>query len=119
LSLATPYPDQLFAQPDKNINISRMATDDVRIPQHVGLSEAPRDVEAIKKQEKAAILPHWDSGIAFKLGYNLRTRLLTFERPAVVDISTISTPGHVLFHAVSTVIHTIAFQRQWFGEMPC
>jgi len=82
-----------------------MATDDIQIPQHVGLSEAPRDVEAIKKQEKAALLPHWDSGIAFKLGYNLRTRLLTFERPAVVDISTISTPGHVLFHAVSTMIN--------------
>ncbi|KAG9192822.1 alcohol dehydrogenase, propanol-preferring [Alternaria panax] len=78
-----------------------MATDDITIPQHVGISEAPRDIEAIKKQEKAALLPHWDSGIAFKLGYNLRTRLLTFERPAVVNISTISTPGHVLFHAVT------------------
>ena len=77
-----------------------MTTDDVAIPQHVGLSEAPRDVEAIKKQEKASILPYWNSDIAFKLGYNLRTRLLTQERPAVVDISTISTPGHVLFHAV-------------------
>ena len=85
-------------------NTFTMATDDIQIPQHVGLSEAPRDVEAIKKHEKAALLPHWDSGIAFKLGYNLRTRLLTFERPAVVDISTISTPGHVLFHAVSTMI---------------
>ncbi|CAN9082912.1 unnamed protein product [Alternaria alternata] len=78
-----------------------MATDDITIPQHVAIAEAPRDVEAIKKQEKAALLSHWDSDVAFKLGCNLRTRLLTFERPAVVDISTISTPGHVLFHATT------------------
>jgi uncharacterized protein (UPF0303 family) len=90
-----------------------MATDDMAIPQHVGISEAPRDVEAIKKQEKAALLPHWDSGVAFKLGYNLRTRLLTFERPAVVDISTISTPGHVLFHAVSTMINFVVERRRY------
>lgn len=77
-----------------------MATDDVQIPQHVGLSEAPRDIEAIKAQEKDSTLPYWDSSVAFKLGYNIRTRLLTFERPAVVNISTISTPGHVLFHSV-------------------
>lgn len=77
-----------------------MATDDITIPQHVGISEAPRDVEAIKAQEKASILSHWNADIAFKLGYNLRTRLLTQERPAVVHISTISTPPHVLFHAV-------------------
>ncbi|KAI0586288.1 heme-degrading-like protein [Pyrenophora tritici-repentis] len=78
-----------------------MATDDVQIPQHVGLAEAPREVEAIKAQEKESILPYWDSSVAFKLGYNIRTRLLTFERPAVVNISTISTPGHVLFHSVT------------------
>ena len=77
-----------------------MATDDVTIPQHISISEAPRDVEAIKAQEKASILPHWNADVAFKLGYNLRTRLLTQERPAVVHISTISTPPHVLFHAV-------------------
>jgi uncharacterized protein (UPF0303 family) len=88
-----------------------MATDDITIPQHVAIAEAPRDVEAIKKQEKAALLSHWDSDVAFKLGCNLRTRLLTFERPAVVDISTISTPGHVLFHAVSTLIKAIVERR--------
>ncbi|CAE7216592.1 hypothetical protein CFE70_010062 [Pyrenophora teres f. teres 0-1] len=78
-----------------------MATDDIQIPQHMGLAEAPRDVEAIKAQEKESVLPYWDSSVAFKLGYNIRTRLLTFERPAVVNISTISTPGHVLFHSVT------------------
>ena len=77
-----------------------MATDDVTIPQHVDLQEAPRDVEAIKRQEKQSTLAHWDAGVAFELGYAIRTRLLTFERPAVVNISTISTPPHVLFHAV-------------------
>jgi uncharacterized protein (UPF0303 family) len=77
-----------------------MATDDMMIPQHVSLAEAPRDVEAIKKQENASKLCHWDAGVAFRLGLALRTRLLTFERPAVVNISTVSTPPHVLFHAV-------------------
>jgi uncharacterized protein (UPF0303 family) len=77
-----------------------MATDDNTIPQHVGLQEAPRDIEAIKAQENQSLLSHWDAGVAFQLGCALRTRLLTFERPAIVDISTISTPPHVLFHAV-------------------
>lgn len=89
----------------EKIHSLTMATDDVMIPQHVGISEAPRDVEAIRAQEKASILPYWNPDVAFKLGYNLRTRLLTQERPAVVDISTISTPPHVLFHAVSTHSH--------------
>jgi uncharacterized protein (UPF0303 family) len=81
-------------------NSVKMATDDITIPQHMALKEAPRDIEAIKVQEKQSLLSHWDAGVAFQLGCALRTRLLTFERPAVVDISTVSTPPHVLFHAV-------------------
>jgi hypothetical protein len=78
-----------------------MATEDMIMPEHTPISPAPRDIDAIKAQEKASTLPYWNANVAFKLGVNLRTRLLTQERPAVVDISTISTPGHVLFHAVS------------------
>ncbi|CAO2648145.1 Nn.00g090670.m01.CDS01 [Neocucurbitaria sp. VM-36] len=78
-----------------------MATDDITIPQHVPIGEAPRDVDAIAAQEKATQLPYWNAGVAFQLGCSLRTRLLTFDKPAVVHISTVSTPAHVLFHSVT------------------
>ena len=42
-----------------------------------------------------------DGAVAFQLGCALRTRLLTFDKPVVIDISTISEPGHVLFRAVT------------------
>jgi uncharacterized protein (UPF0303 family) len=78
-----------------------MATVDALIPEHKPLSEAPRDVSAIASQETASRLPTWDAAVAFQLGVALRTRLLSFERPAVVHISTLSTPAHVLFHSVT------------------
>lgn len=77
-----------------------METPDVTVPNHTPIATAPRDIDAIKAQEKDCTLPFWNGDVAFKLGVNLRTRLLTEERPAVVHISTISTPPHVLFHAV-------------------
>ncbi|EUC35104.1 hypothetical protein COCCADRAFT_91639 [Bipolaris zeicola 26-R-13] len=78
-----------------------METPDVTVPNHTPIATAPRDIDAIKAQEKDCTLPFWNGDVAFKLGVNLRTRLLTEERPAVVHISTISTPPHVLFHAVT------------------
>ncbi|KAH7400827.1 hypothetical protein DE146DRAFT_476420 [Phaeosphaeria sp. MPI-PUGE-AT-0046c] len=78
-----------------------MATVDSLIPEHVPLSKAPRDLSAITAQERANPLPYWDGTVAFQLGCALRTRLLTFEKPVVIDISTISEPGHVLFRAVT------------------
>lgn len=78
-----------------------MATDDITIPQHMPIGEAPRSLDAIAAQEKASQLPHWDATVAFQLGCALRTRLLTFDNPAVIHISTPSTPAHVLFHSVT------------------
>jgi uncharacterized protein (UPF0303 family) len=70
------------------------------------LAEAPRDISAIAAQERASQLPYWNAAVAFQLGCALRTRLLGFEKPCVVHISTVSGggpggEGHVLFHSVS------------------
>jgi uncharacterized protein (UPF0303 family) len=78
-----------------------MATQDMLIPEPHPLSEAPRDLAAITSQERASPLPYWNATVAFQLGCALRTRLLSFEKPTVIHISTISEPGHVLFHAVT------------------
>lgn len=78
-----------------------MATEDILIPEYKALSEAPRDVAAIAEQERASTLPYWNASVAFQLGCALRTRLLSFDKPAVVHISSISTPPHVLFHSVT------------------
>lgn len=78
-----------------------MATDDTTIPQFKALGEAPRDLTAIAEQETASKLPHWNAAVAFQLGVALRTRLLSFDKPCVINISTISTPPHVLFHSVT------------------
>ncbi|KAF9696913.1 hypothetical protein EKO04_004644 [Ascochyta lentis] len=78
-----------------------MATYDSIIPQFKPLSEAPRDTTAIAAQETTCTLPTWTSNTAFELGVALRTRLLTFDNPCVINISTISSPPHVLFHAVT------------------
>jgi uncharacterized protein (UPF0303 family) len=82
------------------------ATMDQVIPQHRDIAEAPRDLNAIAQQERAHILAQWDATVAFQLGCALRTRLLTFEKPTVIHISTVSEPGHVLFHSVSTCTPT-------------
>lgn len=79
-----------------------MATQDSLMPEHRAIAEAPRDVEEIAKQERASPLPYWNATVAFQLGLALRTRLLTFEKPTVIHISTVSTPAHVLFHSVSS-----------------
>jgi uncharacterized protein (UPF0303 family) len=78
-----------------------MATTDLTIPQHKPLAEAPRDIAAIAAQERASPLPYWNAAVAFQLGCALRTRLIPFDKPAVIHISTISTPPHVLFHSVT------------------
>jgi uncharacterized protein (UPF0303 family) len=78
-----------------------MATQDMLIPEPHPLSEAPRGLAAITSQERASPLPYWNATVAFQLGCALRTRLLSFEKPTVIHISTISEPGHVLFHAVT------------------
>lgn len=67
----------------------------------VPLGEAPSDTTAIQAQEQASKFPIWNADVAFQLGVSLRNRLLTFEKPAVIHISTISTPAHVLFHCAT------------------
>jgi len=68
---------------------------------HTPLGEAPRTVDDIIAQERASQLPAWNASIAFRLGTALHTRLMTFSEPACIHVSTISTPPHVLFHAVT------------------
>lgn len=78
-----------------------MATHDMLMPEFKALGSAPRSVEEIAQQERASALPYWNATVAFQLGCALRTRLLSFDTPCVIHISTISTPPHVLFHAVT------------------
>lgn len=84
-----------------------MATQDSLIPEPKPIAEAPRALDAIADQERANTLPSWNAAVAFQLGCALRTRLLAFDKPAVVHISTISEPAQVLFHAVSLSTHLI------------
>lgn len=71
--------------------------------EYVAPARAPTDLDAIRAQDASNSLPAWNSSIAFQLGTALRTRLLTFpkDKPCVIDISTLTTPAHVLFRAVS------------------
>lgn len=88
---------------------------DALIPQHIPLGEAPTDVAAIEAQEKASQLPYWNATVAFQLGCALRTRLLTFSKPAVVNIATTSSPPHVLF-ACATHAGTVLDNDYWVAR---
>lgn len=65
------------------------------------LGEAPERVEEILAQERASQLPTFDAAVAYRLGTALHARLMTFPQSACIHISTVSTPPHVLFHAVT------------------
>lgn len=65
------------------------------------LGEAPRDIGKIIEQERASELPKFNAVVAYRLGTALHSRLLTFPSPACINISTVSTPAHVLFHAIT------------------
>ena len=67
----------------------------------IPLAEAPRSVEEIKAQELATKFPVWDADVVFRVGCALRDRLLPLEQPACIQISTWSTPAHILFHSVT------------------
>ena len=67
----------------------------------VAPAEAPRDIDAIIAQEQATQFPLWNADVAFSLGSALRTRLASAPKACVIHISTVSTPPHVLFHAVT------------------
>lgn len=65
--------------------------------------EAPRTIDEIITQERASQLPAWNSSIAYRLGTALHTRLMAFPStsPTCIQISNISTPPHILYHAVT------------------
>ncbi|KAH6616444.1 hypothetical protein C7974DRAFT_436466 [Boeremia exigua] len=65
------------------------------------LAEAPRDIPTIAAQERASIFPHWSPSLAYTIGTTLRTRLLSHPSPAVIHVSTPTSPPHVLFHATT------------------
>ncbi|KAK7188393.1 duf967 domain protein [Paraphaeosphaeria sporulosa] len=65
------------------------------------LAEAPRDMDQIIAQERASPLPSFNARVAHRLGTALHTRLLTFPAPACINISTCTTPPHVLYHATT------------------
>jgi hypothetical protein len=97
-----------------------MATQDLQIPPHTPISQAPTDIASIAEQERANPFPQWNATVAFQLGCALRTRLLAFDKPCVVHISTTSEPGHVLFHSVRHYVPmhslpkgTVYFECMW------
>ncbi|KAF1980133.1 hypothetical protein BU23DRAFT_548326 [Bimuria novae-zelandiae CBS 107.79] len=62
---------------------------------------APRDVDSILAQERASTLPFFNAALAYRLGTALHARLLPSPSPACIHISTVTSPPHVLFHAVT------------------
>ena len=60
----------------------------------------PRDLEEITTIDNSLSFPTFTSHTAWVLGSLLRTRLLAFAKPAVIDIS-LAHGNHCLFHAVT------------------
>ncbi|KAK3078728.1 hypothetical protein LTS18_006773 [Coniosporium uncinatum] len=61
------------------------------------LGTPPRELPEIKAVEDSLILPHFTADDAWSLGNDLRTRLLNFPQPVVVNIS-LANSNQVLFH---------------------
>ncbi|KAF2216563.1 hypothetical protein CERZMDRAFT_89915 [Cercospora zeae-maydis SCOH1-5] len=60
----------------------------------------PRELEDIASLENALVFPTFTAQTAWALGSLLRTRLLDFGKPAVIDIS-LAQGNHCLFRAVT------------------
>lgn len=60
----------------------------------------PRDLEEIASLDNALVFPTFTAQTAWVLGSLLRTRLLDFAKPTVIDIS-LAHGNHCLFHAVT------------------
>ncbi|PPJ52816.1 hypothetical protein CBER1_11300 [Cercospora berteroae] len=60
----------------------------------------PRDLEEIAALDNALVFPTFTAQTAWVLGSLLRTRLLDFAKPTVIDIS-LAHGNHCLFHAVT------------------
>lgn len=60
----------------------------------------PREVEEISAIDNALCFPTFTAETAWTLGSRLRTRLLAFSKPAIIDIS-LANGNHCLFHAAT------------------
>lgn len=74
----------------------------------------PREVEEISIIDNALTFPTFGPEDAWNLGSRLRTRLLAFSQPAVVDIS-LANGNHCLFHAV-THSGTVPDNNHWVSR---
>ncbi|KAF2864795.1 hypothetical protein BDV95DRAFT_613323 [Massariosphaeria phaeospora] len=66
------------------------------------LAEAPRDLEAISRQQSALILPRFTANDAFNLGVSLRARIESLypNAPAVINIAHTNTDA-LIFHCTT------------------
>lgn len=60
----------------------------------------PRELEQIEKIDTSLAFPTFTAATAWNLGSLLRTRLLPFSKPCVIDIS-LAHGTHCLFHATT------------------
>jgi uncharacterized protein (UPF0303 family) len=60
----------------------------------------PRDLDEIALIDKTLFFPTFTSHTAWQVGSQLRTKLLAFSKPTVIDIS-LAHGHHCLFHAVT------------------
>lgn len=60
----------------------------------------PRDLEEIELQDNSLSFPAFTSQTAWALGSLLRTKLLAFDKPTVIDIS-LAQGNHCLFHCTT------------------
>ncbi|KAK3678718.1 hypothetical protein LTR78_001171 [Recurvomyces mirabilis] len=60
----------------------------------------PHELEAIEHIDNSLVFPSFTSATAWNLGVALRTKLLAFAKPCVIDIS-LAHGNHCLFHAVT------------------
>lgn len=63
-------------------------------------ADPPRDLDGISAVESTLVFPSFTAETAWELGNALRTRLLDFPAPAVVNI-TLANSDQLLFHAVT------------------
>ncbi|KAK8225297.1 DUF336 domain-containing protein [Phyllosticta capitalensis] len=64
------------------------------------LADPPRKLEEIASIEQSLLFPTFTANTAWELGNALRTRLLDFPEPAVINIS-LANANQLLFHSVT------------------
>ena len=70
------------------------------IPPEPIIPAPPRELEEIALLDNSLAFPSFTSHTAWTLGTLLRTRLMAFSRPTVIDIS-LAQNNHCLFHATT------------------